>query len=168
MLEFIKILFAFSSVFNLQSVKQHCPFYGTSIILIKLNETQKNKAITKLILKEIDKKNVNQCTYGDYIIKQPFLPMDSLYTENRWISIYEKKQGVSLKALGDFYVFLSSAQVDCMIKDNNEFNLKKRKFTITFLENKKQKKVAVKSNMIFKLCTAHTDWETIRPINLTL
>ena len=147
---------------------QHCPFDGISIIIVKLNENQTKQTITSLKLKEIVDKNVGKCSYSKKQINTSFISMDSLYQSNSWISDYEKRLGISLKTKGDYFVILNMGDVNCMIKQKDDFIYKKRKFKIEYSTRNrpKLKTVVVNETNIFSLCTSTTDWETIAPVIL--
>jgi Rad3-related DNA helicase len=144
---------------------QHCPFDGLNIVLIKLNNSSNN--MIKFTLNESDNPTVNSCTYSNSLIKKVFQPIDSIYVQKKWVLKYEKKEAVSLKSIGDYYVLLNSAELDCMLKNGNNFDIKKRKFTINSISKKKKKRqIEVNATMIYSLCTSENSWQDIKAISI--
>ncbi len=145
---------------------QHCPFDGTSIVLIKVsNETSK----TDFVLKEVNNPKADSCTYAEGLLKKSFQPIDSFYAENQWINTYEKRYEMQkIKSKGGFYVKLNQATADCMLKNGNNYTYIKRHFIITF-KNKKTNKIEridVPDSKIYRMCTASGSWDRFEAIEI--
>jgi hypothetical protein len=145
---------------------QHCPFDGTSIVLIKVpNKTGK----TDFILKEVNNPKADSCTYAAGLLEEMFQPIDSFYAENQWIRTYEKRYKMQkIKSKGNLYVKLNQATADCMIKNGNNYTYIKRHFIITF-KNKKTNKIEqmdVPESKVFKMCTTSGSWDRFEAIKI--
>jgi hypothetical protein len=108
-------------LFFKQSIKaQHCPFDGTSIVILKVFN-KKDKVDFTLI--EVDNPKADSCTYAEGLLEIPFQPIDSFYAKNHWVKTYEKRYKMQkIKSKGGFYVKLNQATADCMIKNGNNYN----------------------------------------------
>ena len=160
------LLVIMASLFSIKSQAQHCPFDGTSIVLIKVsNETDK----TDFILKEVNNPKADSCTYAEGLLQKSFQPIDSFYANNQWIKTYEKRYEMQkIASKGNLYVKLTQATADCMIKNGNNYTYLKRHFIITFKDKKTNKieQMDVPETKIFKMCTASGSWDRFEAIKI--
>jgi hypothetical protein len=155
------------SFFSTNSHAQHCPFDGTSIILLKIKG--KKEVISNIMLLEKKNPKVDSCSFAKGLLNIAFQPLDSLYDENNWVRNYQLKYNVSpMSAKGDFYVTLSMAHVDCMIPKGNEYTHLKRHFVVSYQDKKTGKVVEmdVPDKKIYSLCSSYGSWERIKAINI--
>jgi hypothetical protein len=151
------------SFFSINSHAQHCPFDGTSIILIKIKG--KKEGISNLTLREKKHAKVDSCSFAKGLLNIAFHPIDSLYTENKWVEDYQLKYNVSpFSARADYYITLSMAHVDCMIPKSNEYTHLKRHFRVSYQYDKTEKviEIDVPDKKIYSLCTIYGSWERIK------
>ncbi len=145
---------------------QHCPFDGTSIILIKVsNETD----LTDFILKEVNNPKSDSCTYAEGLLQKSFQPIDSFYAHNQWIKTYEERYKMQkIASKGNLYVKLNQATADCMIKNGNNYTYIKRHFVITFKDKKtgETEQIDVPETKIFKMCTTSGSWDRFEAIEI--
>jgi hypothetical protein len=148
-----------------KSQAQHCPFDGTSIIMLKIEGDK--QAISNIILQEVRHSNIDSCRFANKFLDVVFQPIDSLYAQNHWVAKREKYPKI-LSEKGDYYVTLNMAQVDCMIPKGNEYTYLKRHFMVSYHEVKTGKiiKVDVPNKRIYSLCTSHGEWDRIRAIKV--
>ena len=164
-LAIILVLFNYSNCFA-----QHCPFDGTSIIMVNIISTngilQKSNAYD-LVLQEIENPNPDTCEYAKGLLKIDFKPVTEMYKQNKNIPDYEKKINVSLIKKGDFYVLLSMAETQCMQPSGNEFTYYDRKFLIVITNKKtgKQNSFIIPRDKIYSLCT-NFKWDRIKPLEI--
>jgi hypothetical protein len=163
----IIVVIACCSLFLVLKIQaQHCPFDGSSIVIIKvLNK----KNTTDFILKEVDNPRADSCTYAEGLVEIPFKSMDSLYAENHWVKHYEKRYKMQrIKSKGNLYVKLGMASSDCMLKYGNNFRYVKRQFVLTYREKKtgKTQQIKIPESKIFKMCTTAGSWSRFEPIEI--
>jgi hypothetical protein len=152
-------------LFSIKNHAQHCPFDGTSIILIKIKG--KKEGISNLILQEKKNPKADSCSFATGLISRIFQPIDSLYADNHWVKNYELKYKTSpMSSKGDYYVTLNMANVDCMIPKGNEYTYLKRHFVVTYQDKKTGKIVEldVPDKKIYSLCSSYGSWERIKGI----
>lgn len=145
---------------------QHCPFDGTSIVLIKVsNKTDK----TDFMLKEVNNPRADSCTFEKGLLEMSFQPIDSFYAENQWIRTYEKRYKMpKIASKGSLYVKLNQATANCMIENDNNYIYVKRHFIITFKDKKTNRiaQIDVPEAKVFKMCTASGSWDRIEAIEI--
>jgi hypothetical protein len=156
-------LFTTASLFLIKSHAQHCPFDGTSIIMLKMKGDK--KGVSNITLREINNPQVDTCRFENELINVVFQPIDSLYVRNHWVKSRENRPNM-LSEKGDLYVTLNMAQVDCMIPKGNEYTLLKRHFVVSYKDVKtgKMREIVVPDKKIFSLCTSYGEWERIKAI----
>ena len=162
----ILVIVVLSLFFFKKMEAQHCPFDGTSIVLIKVLDME-NK--TDFMLKEVNNPKADSCTYAEGLLDISFQPIDSFYAKNHWVKDYEKRYKMKkIASKGDLYVKLNQATADCMIKKGNDYTYIKRHFVISF-KNKKTGEVEqmdVPETKIFKMCTASGSWDRFEAITI--
>ncbi len=162
----ILILITAACCFIPKSQAQHCPFDGTSIVILKVNN-KANK--TDFVLKEVNYPKADSCRYAEGLLTLKFQPFDSLYADNNWVETYEKRgKKAKLSSKGDFYVTLGQASTDCMLPRNNEYEYIARQFVIIYKDVKtgKMKQIKVPKSKIFSMCTSAGSWERIEAIGV--
>lgn len=159
-----------------QSAAQHCPFDGSSIVVIKLTDSSGNP-ITKpgsaIFLTEKPNTLADSCTYATGQLNLAFgNPENNLIKkyEGTWeerASLYLTE--CSFNQPGYYVVVLNQAQRSCMVERNNQFSYIKRQFEI------RQKKADgnvmltdVPADHIYSLCTSSGSWTRIKPIDIIL
>jgi hypothetical protein len=159
------LIFVLVSLFSIKSQAQHCPFDGTSIIMLKIKGDKKE--VSNITLREINNPKVDSCRFENELINVVFQPIDSLYARNHWVKSRENRPNMLIEK-GDLYVTLNMAQVDCMIPKGNEYTHRKRHFTLSYQVVKTGKTVEmdVPDNRIFSLCTSYGEWKRIKAIVL--
>jgi hypothetical protein len=157
------LIFVLVSLFSIKSQAQHCPFDGTSIIMLKIKGDKKE--VSNITLREKNNPKVDSCRFENELINVVFQPIDSLYARNHWVKSRENRPNMLIEK-GDLYVTLNMAQVDCMIPKGNEYTLLKRHFVVSYKDVKTGKTVEmdVPDNRIFSLCTSYGEWERIKAI----
>lgn len=159
---FVSIIVSY--FFTSKTQAQHCPFDGTSIVILKVKNGQ-NKTDFKLV--EINNPKADSCSYGKGLLVLPFQPIDSFYSDNDWVQAYEERYKMAqLSSKGQFYVSFSMAMVDCMLARDNDFEYLKRQFILTFKDLKTGKlgQIKVSKKSIYSLCISYGSWDRIKPI----
>ena len=162
----IIIILLVALFFSTKSQAQHCPFDGTSIIMLKIKE---GKVISNITLREKENPKADSCRFAQGLLTCVFQPIDTLYADNHWVKDREIRYQVSpLSKKGDYYVTLNMAQVDCMIAKGNEYTYLKRHFIITFKDKKtgETEQIDVPETKIFKMCTASGSWDKFEAIKI--
>ena len=177
-LEEIKlILFAslFISAFNLTATAQHCPFDGSSLIVVHLTDGAKQPILSpgNLTLQEVENPQADTCSYAKGLLTKPFWSVDTaLKGEFSYSSYYENWQtryckGCTFFGDGYYAVKLNQAESTCMMKDSeNGFTYKERKFEISYGNGNKSWQAKVPANSIYSLCTGVGKWSRIIPIKM--
>jgi hypothetical protein len=150
----------------MKSQAQHCPFDGTSIIMLKIKG---GKTISKITLREKENHKADSCSFAQGLLTLVFQPIDTLYARNHWVKDREVRYKVTpLSKKGDYYVTLNMAQVDCMIAKSNEYTLLKRHFVLSYREEKTGKTVelVVPNKKIYSLCSSYGSWDRIKAIRI--
>jgi hypothetical protein len=157
------LIIIIASFFSIKSYAQHCPFDGTSIIVLKIKGDK--RAISNVILREVKNPQVDSCRFANKLLNVIFQPIDSFYAQNRWVKNRENRPKM-LSEKGDLYVTLNMAQVDCMIPKGNEYTHRKRHFVVSYKEEKTGKtvEIVVLDERVFSLCTSYGEWERIKAI----
>lgn len=168
---FISLLFAFS----IQTLAQHCPFDGGSLVVVHLTDEQ-GKIISpdsvNLTLVEVDNPQADSCTYAEGLLKKPFLPnKENLQTRFKdfwdyWIEPHTK-DWILLNA-GYYSTSLNMSETSCMIRKDRDFSYKKRKFEIHYQDNGVNKTIKVDEKSIYPLCTNAGKWTRIIPIEIEI
>ena len=164
MKKIILVLIIASYFFTSKTQAQHCPFDGTSIVILKVKNGQ-NKTDFKLV--EINNPKADSCSYGKGLLVLPFQLIDSFYSDNSWVKTYEERYKMAqLSSKGQFYVSFSMAMVDCMLARGNDFEYLKRHFVLTFKDLKTGKlgQIKVSKKRIYSLCMSNGSWGRIKPI----
>lgn len=157
-----------------QAAAQHCPFDGSSIIVIKLTDSSGN-AITKpgsaIFLTEKPNALADSCTYATGQLNLAFgNPENNLI--KKYPGTWEERAALYLKECsfnqpGYYVVVLNQAQRSCMVDRNNQFSYIKRHFEI------RQKKAEgnilladVPADRIYSLCTSSGSWTRINAVEV--
>ncbi|MCD9188225.1 MAG: hypothetical protein LUM44_17545 [Pyrinomonadaceae bacterium] len=172
----ISFLLLFLSVSASTGFTQHCPFDGTRMIVIHLTDAENKPvvdAFDSLILREIDNADAEACTYSEGLIEKPFAralnAFSELYGINGSAEIMQKNCGDCSFLTDGFYAAkLNQAEFNCMVKKDNDFNYKKRKFEAVYEKNGVKKSVKVSENDIYSLCTGTGKWSRIVPVELKI
>jgi hypothetical protein len=156
---------------------QHCPFDGSSAIIIHLPVTQGAIATDtslSFFLVETDTLHSDSCTYARGPLKILFRPIDTALVKkysNSWQ--YRAEQFIKITGFNspDFLtVVLNQAETSCMIqrKKDGDFNYTKRKFEIrVFKGGQMIRQIAVPQEKIYSLCTSSGSWTRIQPIEIS-
>jgi hypothetical protein len=154
---------------------QHCPFDGSSIVIIKLVD-KKGKVISSLkdsvILAERDNPKADSCSYANGLLSIPFEDLNKaliMKYENGWIS-WAKKYSVNCSFMkpGHFAVVLGQAQEICMIDNGSGYRYQKRIFEIWVKNGDKTTTVNLPEEKIYQLCTNFGPWTRIQPIEIVI
>ena len=162
----IIIILLVALFFSTKSQAQHCPFDGTSIIMLKIKE---GKVISNITLREKENPKADSCRFAQGLLTCVFQPIDTLYADNHWVKDREIRYQVSpLSKKGDYYVTLNMAQVDCMIAKGNEYTYLKRHFVLSYQDIKTGKivEIVVPNKKIYSLCSSYGSWERIKAIRI--
>lgn len=159
-----------------QSAAQHCPFDGSSIVVIKLSDSIGNPIIkpgSALFLTEKPNALADSCTYATGQLNLSFgSPENNLI--KKYPGSWEERAALYLKECsfnqpGYYVVVLNQAQRSCMVDRNNQFSYIKRQFEI------RQKTVEgnilltdVPADRIYSLCTSSGSWTRILSIDIIL
>ena len=159
-----------------QSAAQHCPFDGSSMVVIKLTDSL-GHPITALkdllILSETTNPLADSCTYATGQLSILFgSPLEKLVKKYPGPWEYRATQylaACSFNQPGYYVVVLNQAQHSCMVERNNQFNYINRQFEIR-QENTEGNILltAVPAERIFTLCTSGGSWTRIQPIDIRL
>lgn len=159
-----------------QSAAQHCPFDGSSIVVIKLTDSSGNP-ITKpgsaILLTEKPNALADSCTYATGQLNLAFGS-----PENKLIKKYEGAweeratlylTECSFNQPGYYVVVLNQAQRSCMVERNNQFSYIKRQFEIGQKNGKGYVMLTdVPADRIYSLCTSSGTWTRIQAIEIIL
>ena len=156
-----------------KAIAQHCPFDGSSMIVIKLID-KKGKPISSLkdtiILAEIHNPKADSCSYAKGLLSIPFEDLNNALInkyDNAWVSWAKKySANCSFMKAGHFAVVLNQAQESCMIE--NGYSYQKRIFEIRIKIGDKTTVVNVPEEEIYHLCTNNGPWTRIKPIEVVL
>ena len=170
-------MFLFINLFAVTVFAQHCPYDGGSLIAIKL-VNEKGKMITlkdAVYLVEIDNPVADSCTYAQGLLKKTLLSVKDYFLEcdERYRQYYSDALKKRLKAKGiigtaNMMVSINQAETNCMIKNNNDFDYRERKFVVSVYYNKKEHRVAVPQNAVRSLCTATNALDNFKPVVVQL
>jgi hypothetical protein len=160
----------------LNAFAQHCPFDGTSMVVIHLVD-QKGKDIDKfeggLALREVENDHPELCTYAPDIVKQNFLEAKTAFYETRDTDRFKDTldkycpECTFLKP-GYYAAKLSQATEECMIKHGDDFDYKPRKYEVQVDHDGMTQNVPVPKDRIYSLCTAQGRWSRIQPIQVVV
>ncbi len=154
---------------------QHCPFDGSSLIVVHLTDDANQPILSpgNLTLKEIENPRADTCSYAEGLLTKPFWSLDAaLKGENSYYSYYENWQtryceGCTFLGEGFYAVRLNQAETSCMMKDSaGDFSYQKRKFEINYGDGNKTWKAKVPANSIYSLCTGVGKWSRIVPVKI--
>jgi len=166
-LSFLLIAFLFACKVN----AQHCPFDGSSMIVIKLMD-KKGKVISSLkepvILAEINNPKADSCSYAKGLLSIPFENLNkALINKYDWASWAKKySANCSFMKPGHFAVVLGQAQETCMLENGNDYQ--KRTFEIRVKRGDKTTIVNLPEEKVYHLCTDAGPWTRIKPIEIVL
>ena len=170
------IVFLASCFFENAIIAQHCPFDGSSMIVIKV--TDKNgKPVTDLkssvLLYEIDNPRADSCTYAEGRLSVPFKePKQSLIEKynNTWKSWATRySSNCSFMEPGHYAVVLNQAQAHCMLKNETWFTYVEQSFEIRLQKADTIKTLAnVSRENIYSLCTSAGKWSRIAALEIRL
>ena len=175
----MKYLFAtiVVSLLLLKSSAQHCPFDGTTLVAVKfIGKDGKVMRWDKdsVYLIEVENSDAAKCTYATENIKKPLINATAFekYYSNTGNEAYKKaikKRLEGIKVWNDsiYIITLNQAERSCMIKKDNDFTYKSRKFAISYFNGKKQSQFSVPGNAIQSLCT-NNDLKNFMPIEIKL
>lgn len=154
---------------------QHCPFDGSSIVVIKLTDSLGHPITTlkeQVILSETTNPLADSCTYATGQLNILFgRPYEKLV--KKYAGTWEERAARYLSACsfnqpGYFVVVLNQAQHSCMVERNNQFNYIKRQFEIRQKSTEGNILISiVPAERIYSLCTSAGSWTRIQPINIT-
>ncbi|MCC7401494.1 MAG: hypothetical protein IT214_08415 [Chitinophagaceae bacterium] len=174
----MKRVFLFHIVFilSLSCFAQHCPFDGSSMLVIKLTDSLGNPVTSmkdSLFLVEVDNPKPDSCIYAEGIL---ILPFKNLQEEliNKHDGAWKERafnlaSGSEFMQAGHYAVLLNQAENDCMIKDKGDFRYMQRKFEIDMKKGSSiQTLTKVSSENIYSLCTGKGPWTRIRSIEIVL
>ena len=172
----ISFLLLFFSVSALKVFAQHCPFDGTRMIVVHLTDAENKPvvdAFDSLFLRENDNADADSCTYAEGLLEKPFARALNAFSELYGIKgsaeIMQNNCGdCSFLTDGFYSAKLNQAEFNCMVKKDNDFNYRKRKFEVVYEKNGVKKNVKVTENDIYSLCTGNGKWSRIVPIELKI
>lgn len=156
---------------------QHCPFDGSSAVIIHLPAIQgaaTGDTSLSYFLTETDTLRSDSCTYARGPLKILFRPIDTALVKkysNSWQ--YRAEQFIKVTGFNspDFLtVVLNQAETSCMIQriKDGEFNYIKRQFEIRiFKSGQLIRQITVPQEKIYSLCTSSGSWTRIQPIEIS-
>lgn len=155
---------------------QHCPFDGSTVIVIKVVD-KKGKPVTKLNkpfrLVEIDNPIADSCSFSKGLLEKNFAKSDSAIMNRysgSWKSWSQKYKDCPLFKPGCYAIVLSMDQSDCMIKQGNDYRYRERKFEIQY-EGKRLKaklRTPIPAERYYSLCTDGGSWCRIKPMEIVM
>lgn len=155
---------------------QHCPFDGSSAVIIRLPDIQgsldKDSSLA-IFLVETDTLLADSCTYAEGALKIKFRSINDALVK-KYPNTWEYRAGkyvleAPFNQSGLLTVVLNQAQASCMLKRNNEFNYVKRKFELHVVKDGRIiQQLPVPPEKIFSLCTSAGPWTRIQPVEIVL
>lgn len=155
---------------------QHCPFDGSTAILVRLFSSQgKPLDSTAGGIRLVEKPNpmADSCTYAGGQLDLAFGSIgESLVNRysGAWVNWAEERlSGCSFNNNQHRVVVLNMAQSRCMVKDGSNFRYLGRVFEIRVVRDGRVISARdVAENEMYPLCTGSGSWERIRPIDIRL
>jgi hypothetical protein len=142
---------------------QHCPYDGGSLVAIKLVDAKGkmlNAAAYSAYLVEVDNPFADSCTYAEGLLKIKLLDKKAFYAscDDHYRKFYSDALKKRLQQKGVFstanlFVIFNQAQTECMLKNNNDFDYRTRKFVVQVVHKGKTVTVPVPENGVRSLCT---------------
>lgn len=172
----ISFLLLFSFVSASTVFAQHCPFDGTRMVVIHLTDAENKPvvdAFDSLILRETDNADAEACTYSEGLLEKPFARALNAFFELYGIkdsaeTLQKYCADCSFLTDGFYAAKLNQAEFNCMLKKDNDFTYRKRKFEAVYEKNGVKKSVKVGENDIYSLCTGNGKWSRIVPVELKI
>ncbi|MFN8288813.1 MAG: hypothetical protein U0U70_01025 [Chitinophagaceae bacterium] len=155
---------------------QHCPFDGSSAVLIRLLDT-KGLPVTDTLyacfLAETDTAISDSCTYAEGPIHLPFRDIGEELIKKYnggWetrAATYVKETTFNQK--GYRVIVLNQAETYCMLKRGNDFDFHFRTYEIQVMKaGQKIKTIPVEKESIYNLCSSAGKWSRIIPVEIVL
>lgn len=172
-----KIIFAgFFACIALFATAQHCPFDGSTVIVIKVVD-KKGKPVTKLKkpfqLVEIDNPVADSCSFSKGLLGLNFTEAKKAVMDRHngsWKSWAETYKDCPMFKPGCYAVVLSMDQSDCMIRQGNDYRYRERKFEIQ-CDGKRLKaklRTPIPPQRFYSLCTDGGSWCRIKPMEIVM
>jgi hypothetical protein len=170
------LLFAlYLSVAPISHSAQHCPFDGGNMITVYAVDTNGRPARptdAKLSLVEIGNPEPASCTYADEHFSKNFRPTKQLvqsdYADHWKTWIEPRYREWTSFDHGYSSVILNQADYNCMIRLNDDFNYRRRKFEIRYRDADGTHRVEVPPERIYSLCTHLGPWTRIIPLKIVV
>ena len=157
-------------------LSQHCPFDGSTAVLVRLLNSQGNpidSSTVSIRLLETPNPMADSCTYAEGQLNLVFGSIEESLVNRysgAWVSWAEERlASCSFKDKSHRVVVLNMAQTRCMVKDGTNFRYLDRAFEIQVIRDGKvlaKKPLTVKE--MYPLCTARGSWERILPIPIRI
>lgn len=159
-----------------QTAAQHCPFDGSSIVVIKLTDSTVNpitKTGTTIYLTEKPNALADSCTYATGQLNLAF-GSPEINLIKKYTGTWEERAALYLTECifnrpGYYVVVLNQAQRSCMVDRNNQFSYIKRQFEIRQKNGEGYVLLTdVPADRIYSLCTSSGTWTRIQAIEIIL
>lgn len=159
-----------------QTSAQHCPFDGSSIVVIKLtdhNGSPITEPPTSLFLTEITNPLADSCTYAEGQLRLKFGNIESNLIK-KYTGTWEERaslylQECSFNQPGYYVVVLNQAQRSCMVNRNQQFSYIKRQFEIRQKNGEGDVLLTdVPADRIYSLCTSSGSWTRINAVEVEI
>ena len=154
---------------------QHCPFDGATMIVIHLTDKKGNSLASGepvVSLQEIENPLADSCMYAKGLLSIPFEKAEKALIKkynNSWESwAVERSKGCRFLEPGYYVVVLSTAQVDCMKKEQNDYIYSKRHFVLSWRNKGELGSVPLPPGKLYGLCTNGGSWKRIEAIDIQL
>ena len=155
---------------------QHCPFDGSSAIVVQLQNNQGTAVdSTAATIWLVEKTNplADSCTYATGQLQLSFGKIGPSLVhryEGAWVSWAEDRlSSCAFNNSSHRVLVLNMAQSRCMVKNGSEFRYLAREFEIRVMRDDKILAILpVNEKDIYPLCTGAGPWDRIQPMLLRL
>lgn len=170
------ILLSFLFCIGLISSAQHCPFDGSTVIVIKVVD-KKGRPVTKLKqpfqLVEVDNPEADSCSFSAGLFQKDFLPSKKGIMNRypgSWETWSQRFKDCSLFGSGCYALVLSMAEDKCMISQGNDYRYRLRNYMIRYTtrKNKTVQEIPVTEGNRYSLCTGAGSWCRIKPVTIVI
>lgn len=169
-------LFFFIAVFSATGFAQHCPFDGSTMLVVKLTDSKGDPVTSmrdSLFLAEVDNPKPDSCSFAKGILILPFKNLrEGLLNkyEGAWKNwALRLSAGSEFMNPGHFAVVLNQAEHNCMITDKDDYRYIQRKFIIEIKQDNVVRPLAeVPSENFYSLCTNAGLWTRIKSMEIII
>jgi hypothetical protein len=147
---------------TLAATAQHCPYDGGSLIAVKLVNAKGamlNPSAYTAYLEEVDNPVADSCTYAEGMLKLKLLDKKAFYVScedhyhNYSEALKKRLQQKGVTGNANLFVIINQAETECMLKNNNDFDYRTRKFVVRVEHNGEWVTVPVPGSGVRSLCT---------------